>query len=232
MIGRTGFVFVAILGVLFGCGGGTAPPPPQASALRVLHTIFNGPTLNIIVDSRTVQRNLMFGQTSSDVDLAPGDHTLEPRPPQDTTRRLLLVFPSTGGVNYTAFVLDSVKGDTVIIDPVLVSDTGSQPAPGHGRLRLVNFAALAGTIDAYRTQPDSTGLILTLQPLNYRAITPYFESTAGKWTVVISHGGIRDTLLMTDSIAVNGGQARTVAIIDSAGGEGGGRVSWRVVVDR
>src|SRR4029077_15940668 len=105
----------------------------------------------------------------------------------------------------------------------------SGPVPsGVGRLRLVNVAALAGSIDAYRTQPDSTDLILTLQPFNYRAITPYFESTPGKWTVVISHGGVRDTLLVTDSIAVNGGKARTVAIIDSTGA----RVSWRVIADR
>ena len=228
MMGRTGLVFVAVLGVLVGCGGGPEPPPPQASSLRVLHTIFNGPALNVVVDFRTVQRNLMFGQTSSDVDLAPGDHTLEPRPPQDTTRRLLLAFTSTGGVNYTAFVLDSVKVDTVVIEPVLVPDTGSQPATGHGRLRLANFAALSGSIDAYRTQPDSTHLILTQQPFNYRAVTPYFESTPGKWTVVISHSGVQDTLFMSDSIAVGDGQARTVAIIDSTGG----RVTGRVIVDR
>jgi hypothetical protein len=45
---------------------------------------------------------------------------------------------------------------------------------------------------------------------------------------VISHGGVLDTLLVTDSIAVSGGQARTVAIIDSTGA----RVSWRVIPDR
>src|SRR4029077_1606584 len=169
-----------------------------------------------------------FGETAPGQALAPGEHTLEPRPPLDTARRVLLVFTTTGGVNYTAFVLDSVKVDTVIIDPVLVPDTGSQPATGHGRLRLANFAALAGSIDVYRTQPDSTHLILTEQPFNYRAFTPYFESTPGKWTVVISHAGVQDTLLVTDSIAVNGGKARTVAIIDSTGA----RVSWRVIADR
>lgn len=230
MTRRAGFAFRGVLLVLFGCGGGPEPPPPQASSLRVLHTIFNGPTLNLVVDSRTVQRNLMFGQTSADIDLAPGDHTLEPRPPQDTTRRLLLVFSSTGGVNYTAFVIDSVKVDTVVIDPVLVTDAGSQPAAGHGRLRLANFAAQAGAIDAYRTQPDSAAghLILTQQPFTYRAITPYFESTPGNWTVVISHAGVQDTLFLSDSIAVGAGQARTVAIIDSSGA----RVAARVIVDR
>ena len=228
MTRRAGFTFVAVLAACSACGSGTGPPALQFSTLRVLHTIFNGPALNVLVDGRSVQGSLLFGQTTPGLALSPGEHTLEPRPPQDTTRRLLLVFTSTGGVNYTAFVLDSVKGDTVVIDPVLLPDTGSHPAAGHGQLRLVNFAALAGPIDAYRTQPDSTHLILTEQPFNYRAITPYFESTPGKWTVVISHGGVQDTLFRSDSIAVGDGQARTVAIIDSAGG----RVTRRVMVDR
>jgi hypothetical protein len=92
----------------------------------------------------------------------------------------------------------------------------------------VNYAVQAGAIDAYRTQPDSAGLIRTQQPFNYRAITRYFDSTPGKWTVLISHGGMTDTLLLTDSIAVADGHASTVALVDSVGG----RVSWRVLVDR
>ena len=229
MTGRPAFIILTPLIALSACSSGNGPPPPQFSTVRVLHTIFNGPPLNVLVDGRSVQADLAFGGTTPGVALSPGDHTLEPRPPQDTTRRLFLVFTSTGGVNYTAFVRDSVKVDTVVIEPVLVPNAGAQPTAGHGRLRLANFAALvAGTIDAYRTQPDSTHLILTQQPFNYRGITPYFESTPGKWTVVISHGGVQDTLFMSDSIAVGAEQARTVAIIDSAGG----RVAGRVIVDQ
>ncbi len=229
MTGRPALSILTVLVALSACNNGNGPTPPQFSTLRVLHTIFNGPPLNVLLDGRSLQTNLMFGETTPGVALSPGDHTLEPRPPQDTTRRLLLVLTSTGGVNYTAFVLDSVKVDTVVIEPVVVPDAGSQPTAGHGRLRLANFAArVSGTVDAYRTQPDSTHLILTQQPFSYRAITQYFESTPGKWTVVISHGGVRDTLFLSDSIAVGAGQARTVAIIDSAGG----RVAGRVIVDQ
>ena len=46
--------------------------------------------------------------------------------------------------------------------------------------------------------------------------------------MVISHAGVQDTLFLSDSIAVGDGQARTVAIIDSAGGH----VTRRVLVDR
>jgi hypothetical protein len=194
----------------------------------VLHAILNGAPLNVVVDGRTVASSLTFGnQPARAIALSPGDHTLDPQPP-DTTRHLSLVFTASGGNNYDVFVTDSTAGANHVIDPVLVPDTGAVPAAGHGRLRLVNFAAFSGPIDAYRTEPDSASLLLTQQPFSFRAVTRYFDSSPGKWTVVISHGGVRDTLLATDSIAVGDGQARTVAIIDSAGA----RVSWRVLVDQ
>jgi len=209
------------------CDNGNGPPPPQASIFRALHAIRGGPTLNVVVDQRSLATALAFGELTRALALSPGPHTLEPVP-SNSGLHVFLVFNTVSGVNYTAFVMDSVSGSDHIVDPVVVSDTGSQPAPGHGRLRLGNFAAVAGSIDAYRTQPDSSGLILTRRPFNFRAVTGYFESTPGKWTVVISHGGVMDTLLATDSILVGDGQARTVALVDS----GPGLVSWRLVPDR
>jgi len=207
------------------CNEGNGPPPPQASALRFLHTVFGGPTITVFVDGGRGDA-IAFGDLSHVFQLSPGEHDLDVLP-ADGTPALLVLFNSVGGVNYTAVVIDTTIAGSVNMLPELVADSGAVPS-GVGRLRLANFAALAGSIDAYRTQPDSTHLILTEQPFDYRAITPYFESTPGKWTVVISHSGARDTLFLSDSIAVGDGQARTVAIIDSTGG----RVARRVIADR
>lgn len=218
---------VAMLAALGGCNSGSGPPPPAGSSLHVLHAILNGLPLNVVVDGRSVGTPLTFGQLTRAVALSPGDHSLDPRPP-DTTRHLSLVFAVSGGISYDAFVIDSIASANHVIDPVLVPDTGAVPAVGHGRVRLANFAALTGPIDAYRSEPGSPSLLLTQQPFNFRAVTRYFDSSPGKWTVVISHSGVRDTVLATDSIVVGDGQARTVAIVDSAGA----RVSWRVLVDQ
>ncbi len=228
MRARTPLGVGAVLAALAGCNSGSGPPPPAGSNLRVLHTIFNGLPLNVLVDSRSVASSLTFGnQPTKAIALLPGAHTLDPQPP-DTTHHLSLVFTASGGTNYDAFVIDSIAGATHIIDPVLVPDTGAVPAAGHSRLRLANFAALSGPIDAYRAEPASASLLLTQQPFTFRAVTRYFDSSPGNWTVVISHSGVRDTLLLTGPIAVGDGQARTVALIDSAAG----RVSWRLLVDQ
>jgi len=83
-------------------------------------------------------------------------------------------------------------------------------------------------IDARRTQPDSSGLVVSAQPLNFRAVTRYFDGAPGAWSVVISHAGMTDTLLATGSIPIADGQARTVVVIDSTAGH----VTWRLVPDR
>lgn len=207
------------------CNDGSGPPPPQGSPLRYLHTVLDGPTISVFVDGGR-GNTIAFGELSHVFQLSPGQHDLDVLP-ADNTPALLVLFNTVGGVNYTAFVIDTTIGGSVTMMPVLVLDSGAVPS-GVGRLRLANFAALAGSIDAYRTQPDNTGLIPTQQPFNYRAVSPYFESTSGKWTVLISHSGVQDTLFLSDSIAVPAGQARTVAIIDSTGG----RVTDRVIVDQ
>src|SRR6266851_5608096 len=168
-----------------------------------------------------------LGQLTRAVALSSGLQKADPQPP-DTAPRVFLTFTTVSGVNYTAFVVDSTAGTRHIIDPVLVPDTGALPAAGHSRLRIASVAAAVPAIDAYRTQPDSSGLLASVRPLNFRAVTHYFDGAPGGWSVVISHAGMTDTLLSTGSIALADGQARTVVVIDSTAGH----VTWRLVPDR
>jgi len=98
-----------MLAALSGCSSGSAPPVPAGANLRVLHTIFNGVPLNVMVDGRAVASTLAFGQLTRGIALLPGGHTLDPQPP-DTIRHLSLVFTAPGGITYDAFVIDSIAG--------------------------------------------------------------------------------------------------------------------------
>jgi hypothetical protein len=216
------------LAVVSGCGNGNGPPPPQASRLHVLHTIRGGPSLTVFVDGAKGS-TLAFGDLSRPVYLSPGQHdlVLVPAPP-DTTHSLIVLFNAAEGVDYSVFAIDSTSGATHTIEPVFVLDTGAVPPTGHGRLRIAGFAPAAPPLDVYRTQPDSTGLIVSARPLNSRAVTRYFDGAPGAWSVVISHAGMPDTLLATGSIPMADGQARTIVVIDSTPGQ----VTWRLVPDR
>jgi len=214
------------LATLVACDNGSGPPPPQASSLRALHAIRGGPSLTVFVDGARGS-TLAFGQLGRTTFLSPGVHELV-LVPSDTSHSLIVDFTATESVGYGAFAIDSTAGATRTIEPVIVPDTGSLPAAGHSRLRIASFAAAAPAIDAYRTQPDNSGLLLSAQPLNFRAVTRYFDGAPGAWSVVISHAGMTDTLVATGSIPIADGQARTVVVIDSTAGH----VTWRLVPDR
>jgi hypothetical protein len=217
---------ILALATLAACDNGNGPPPPQASSLRVLHTIRGGPSLTVFVDGGRGS-TVAFGQLSRTAFLSPGQHDLVLVPP-DTSHSLIVVFNSAEGVDYSVFAIDSTSGATHTIVPVFVLDTGAVPPLGHGRLRIASFAAAAPAIDTRRRQPDSTGLLVSAQPLNFRAVTRYFDGAAGDWSVVISHAGTTDTLLATGTIPIADGQARTIVVIDSTATH----VSWRLVPDR
>ena len=221
----TGRALVAVV-ALAACDNGSGPPPPQASQLRALHTIRGGGSLTVFVDGGRGQP-LAFGEQSRAISLSPGEHDLTFQP-ADTTTPLILLFNTVEGVNYSGFAIDTIVSGSVNILPIVVADSGAVPAAGHAWLRLASFAAAAPPVDAYRTEPGGTTLLATAAPLNFRAVTRYFDAAPGSWSVVISHAGATDTLLATGPVVLGDGQAETLVVLDSTAGG----VTWRLLRDR
>src|SRR2546429_7624642 len=98
----------AALLVLAACDNGNGPPPPQASRLRVLHTIRGGPSLTVFVDGGRGS-TVAFGQVSRAAFLSPGVHELILVPP-DTSHSLIVDFTAGGGAGDTAVASDSPAG--------------------------------------------------------------------------------------------------------------------------
>jgi hypothetical protein len=221
----TGRLLAAVV-ALGACDNGSGPALPQASNLRTLHTIRAGPSLTVFVDGGRGSM-VAFGEASRAVALSPGEHDLAIQP-ADTTHSLLALFNTIEGVNYSVFAIDTMVRGSVTILPVFVSDTGAVPAAGHARLRLASFAPSGPGVDAYRTQPGSATLLASAAPLNFRAVTRYFDGAPGSWSVVISHTGTTDTLLATGALVLGDGQAHTLVVLDSTAGN----VTWRLLRDR
>ena len=225
MTGRLLAAGVAVF-TLGACDNGSGPPPPQASQLRVLHAIRGGPSLTVFVDGGRGQP-LAFGEQSRAFALSPGQHDLTLQP-ADATPVLLVLFNSMEGVNYDVFAIDTMVNGLVNVLPVFVLDTDPAPLAGHARLRLASFAPNAPGVDAYRTQPGDAAPVVSAAPLNFRAVTQYFDGTSGTWSVVISHAGTTDTLLATGALTLGDGQAQTLVVLDSTPGA----VTWRLLRDR
>src|SRR2546429_8173933 len=122
----------AALLVLAACDNGNGPPPPQASRLRVLHTIRGGPSLTVFVDGGRGS-TVAFGQLSRAAFLSPGVHELI-LVPSDTSHSLIVDFTAAEGAGYSAFAIDSAAGGARTVHPPIVPHTAAVPAAGAPRL--------------------------------------------------------------------------------------------------
>lgn len=111
-----------------------------------------------------------------------------------------------------------------ILRPAVLEDSNSVVAPGKSKLRVAHYAGAAGQIDIWRTQPDYATPIRIMFPFDYGEVSPFVESTPGAWRVLVSSaiatptGPMPDTLAVSDAIMAADGAARTVVVVDRAGG--------------
>jgi len=220
---------IALLAVTVSCGddvvgpllGDDGPITGPKAQLRVVHTVLGLAALDVIVAGRVVLPSVAFGVPSAFVDVPAGSQPVAFRPAGTTAT------PQTSSIVFT--VDDSVTVFTVdsssIINPWVLTDTGSVVPPDKSKLRVAHFAGNAPAVDIWRTQPDWQQFITIMFPFRYQEASPYLQSDPGVWRVLVSsetrQGGIPllgDTLLLSDPIDVPAGESRTVIVLDCAEG--------------
>jgi len=202
------------------CGDAEAPSTDNAQ-LRVVHTVVGVPTVDVIVGGEVVIPSLTFGAASPFVAIPAGDRSVGFRRTGAAGMPPAVSISFTANDSVTIFTIDS----STVINPWVLTDTGSVVPPGKSKLRVVHFAASAPPIDIWRTQPDFPQLVTIMFPFRYQEVSPYLQSDAGDWRVLVSSearsGGIpllTDTLFLSDPITVPAGESRTVIVLDREGG--------------
>ena len=213
------------------CGNDGGPPSSFSTELRVVQGVRSTPAVDVLVDGSVVLRNLAFGQVSGFVPVPSGTHVVLVRPAGTTGNTGQKTVSWAANIDYTIVAIDSSS----IINPIVLTDTGAVPAPGMTKLRVVHFATNAPPIDVWRTQPDYQTLITIMFPFDYRAASPYLQSTPGVWSVVVSSQTLPvppnappDTLLATGPISIPANGVRTIVLLD----KGGGGLQARILEDR
>jgi len=210
---------VAALLALAACDTGSGPPPPVGSKLRLLETI-PGAAFQLSVDGRVVKRSFTFGTLTPAMVVLPGEHNLSLS--DASSFDWLLV--AADSVNYIVFVTDTTGPSGAVIELEVATDSG--PGAGQAALRVADFSKVAGL--AAHFSPSGGGGTVAVSPFSFRAVSDFYDVTPGDWSLVVSHMGMPDTVFVAGPVPVIAGQARTVAVLDSAGGP----VTWRLVPDR
>jgi len=198
-------------------------PPSSTGSLRVIQAAESTAALDVLVDGSVAVAALGTGTISSPVALPVGQRTLEFRPVGGGISPHQLQLLVAADAQYTAVVIDSSS----VLNPMELTDSGAVPAAGKTKLRVVNFAEVAGPINVYRRQPDFDGLVSVAFPFPYRYASPYIQSDPGNWQVLVATesnpGGPPpypplDTLLMLEPVPLAAGEVVTVTLLDRPGG--------------
>lgn len=193
-------------------------PDGGAATFSVVNGAGAAGTIKVYVDG-AFAADVAVGQQGARLAADPGPHQVELRRADGTgaaARQLTL----QAGVSMIVVAWDSLG----VLRPAVLDDSNSVVAPGKSKLRVAHFAGLAGPIDIWRTQPDYATPIRIMFPFRYGEISPFVESTPGTWRVLVSTAitapiaPMPDTLAMTGGITAGDGEARTVIVVDRAGG--------------
>jgi len=217
-------ISLLLVAALAACADGTpGDPDPNdgLAAIRVLHTVVDVPSVDVLVDGEVVLTALAAGSASAFVPVADGARSVAFRAAGSAGAVTAHTVTFAVGDSLTVLTIDSAT----VLNPWVLTDSGGVVPANRSKVRALHFAANAPAIDIWRTQPDWQTPITFMFPHGYREITPYMESDPGDWTVLVSTlqraGGVpvlQDTLLMTGNIAVPAGESRTVIVLDAAGG--------------
>ena len=202
---------------LAACGSERVSNPNDGphARVRALTATQSATAVDLLVDGHVVANAVGYGSVSSFVNVTPGTHTVGFREVGTTAVSFEKSVSFGADTSYTLIAVDS----STVINPGVLTDTGSTVAAGKTKLRVVHFATHAPAIDVWRTQPDYTTPIRVMFPFAYKAASPYLESVPGVWTVAVTaEGTTTPNLYATGNISIPAGQSRTVVLLDNGSG--------------
>jgi hypothetical protein len=203
---------------------------PDSAALRFLHAAPDVGAVAFRVDGATRVASAQYGAapaaySSLDAD----DHDLAVRLAAGTTDFATAELEAVQGERYT--VVLSGQGDEA--DLLVVEDDDSAPAAGKARLRVLNAAPSAASVDVYVTAANTD--LATVTP-KASALTPehasaYIVLDGGTHRIRITSAGSKTNILLdVQNVSLAAGKVRTLVLLDDA--DGGAPYGHAMLADR
>lgn len=133
------------------------------------------------------------------------------------------VSTTSGALNSIA----AVRASNGVVAAAVLDDTGSVVPAGATKVRVIHFAANAGELQVYRTQPDYQQPVSWQFPFTYQAqfnslSAPFYQSTVGTWEVRVwqtpANASGWATAPVKVTIPLGNGEKKTVLILDNPAG--------------
>jgi hypothetical protein len=176
--------------------------------VRVSHMSPNAPNVDVYVDDSAVLEDVPFGTTSSYLELAAGDHTVEITAAGDPDTSVFSGDVTVeGGTDYTIAAIGEIGDDAdQAFEPLILEDDNSDPGGDTARVRAVHVSPDAPAVDI---TVNSTGDVL-FDGVAFGE-SGYVEVPANDYTLQIrGDTESNDGEVVADfDVSLNGGQVYT-----------------------
>jgi hypothetical protein len=187
------------------------------SLVRVVDASYIAPAVNVYIENTLFAGNIGQGYISNYGTAKPSP-AAQIKVTQATGGATLVAAAATlnAGMQHSVFLTDNGASPTAYIVTVL-EDQQTPAAAGHSAFRFLNQAPRTGAVDVYMV-PGSTTLANTIPlctALPAGSTCGYVSFASATVTMVITPAGTVTPKFTSTSLALSGGEVRTVVIVDS-----------------
>jgi hypothetical protein len=209
---------ICALAAAFGLAGCQTVQGYTATALvRVIDASYIAPAANVYVENQLFAGNIGQGYISNYGTVPPSPAAVfKVSPVTGSTPTASASATLNAGTQHTAFITDNGQSSTQYVLTVL-EDQSTAAASGHSAFRFLNQAPRTGAVDVYMVPSGSTIADTTplVTDLAVGSSTAYISFASTTVTMVITPTGVTTPSYTSTSLALTGGEVRTVVIVDS-----------------
>jgi hypothetical protein len=202
------FSFLVIPAALLIAGGcsddkNTTGPESSYAKVRVIHTSYDAPAVDVSVDDQVAISDLAYGQSSGYADVESGMRNVKVTPTGETEPVVIeadLNLAADG--EYTVFAMDELAS----IEAVVSADSRT-PNANAAKIRFVHASPDAPAVDIKLNSGDGPTVFSNTA---FKGITDYASVDAGSYTFVVTATGSTDEVVRFNPISVTAGNVYTV----------------------
>lgn len=189
-------------------GGGApidlTPQPPAGSArVRVLHTSYDAPAVDVLVDGTAAIQSLSYPSASAYQTVTAGDRFVEVTPAgQPNTAVISETLSLTDGATYTVLAVNELS----MISALALMDDPA-PAAGQAKVRFVHAAPDAPAVDIKLGTGDGPAVF---GGQGFQDASDYAAVAPGSYEFVVTPAGSTDVVVGFAPVALEAGQVYTV----------------------
>jgi hypothetical protein len=206
-----------ILTVVIASACDSSNDPEPIAQLRFVHAAQGTAAVDFRVDGTPARTNVAYASNSiTYINATTGNRALSARLTGGATDLASSTQDLGASRSYTAALVKRAAGPAI----VLFADTNTAAAAGKTKLRVINVAPAAASVDVYVTAADAD--LATATPVAtavlFEKASKYTEVTAGTQRIRLTTAGTKTVVLDLTGFALPDGGVRTVVLMDANAG--------------